>query len=286
MQLWHSWQAERAAARQAASGGTATEGGSPAAGQTPTAAAGVEAAADVAGGSGGAADPSTEFVLPPTRLPLFEPPADPEERRQVVARLLAGGDEARLNTIAFAREVFRQLPTLGLHDERTDAALGRPQLGRLEPVGVATPPPYAGRPSTARFQVVLQSTPELTVGQVTYGERCLCCDDDVGSGDSGRCVALQLLETLEHEMILRDEIIQSEMGEQDLESLHRSARWFIYRAFVGAKYGHLGQGNRVRIPLCVVGAIRSRYRAPGCDCAASAIATCAAHGYTGHKEVQ
>ena len=68
--------------------------------------------------------------------------------------------------------------------------------------------------------------------------------------------------------------------------MHRSARWFMYRAFVAAKYGHLGKGNRVRIPLCVVGAIRSRYRAPGCDCTASAIAMCTTHGYTGHKEIR
>ena len=41
----------------------------------------------------------------------------------------------------------------------------------------------------------------------------------------------------------------------------------MYRAFVAAKYGYLGHGNRVRIPLCVVAAIRARYRATGCDCA-------------------
>ena len=69
-------------------------------------------------------------------------------------------------------------------------------------------------------------------------------------------------------------------------AVHRAARFFMYRTFVAAKYGYLGQGNRVKIPDCVIAAIRSRYRAAGCDCAVAALASCRIHGYTGHKERQ
>ena len=115
-----------------------------------------------------------------------------------------------------------------------------------------------------------------------------CCDDNVGTGVAGQCAALQLLSTLDAEMEERDRIIEQEMGDPegdgDYEQAHRSARFFMYRAFVAAQYGYLGAGNRVRIPLCVVAAIRARYRAPGCDCPTRNLATCSAHGYVGHKD--
>ena len=88
-----------------------------------------------------------------------------------------------------------------------------------------------------------------------------------------------------HELDARDATIREELAEGgDPESLHRSARWHMYRAYVAAAYGHLGQGNRVRISDCVIAAIRCRYRAPGCDCTPRDIATCSRHGYTGHKD--
>jgi hypothetical protein len=34
----------------------------------------------------------------------------------------------------------------------------------------------------------------------------------------------------------------------------------------------------------VMAAIRSRYRAPGCDCSMDVIASCVIHGYAGFKE--
>ena len=58
----------------------------------------------------------------------------------------------------------------------------------------------------------------------------------------------------------------------------------MYRTYVAAQWGYLGAGVRVKIADCVVAAIRLRYRAPGCDCAPNAIATCLAHGYTGYRE--
>jgi|TARA_B110000196_G_C20551072_1_gene388837 hypothetical protein len=97
-----------------------------------------------------------------------------------------------------------------------------------------------------------------------------------------------MLSTVEEDAAERDRIIQEELdGEDppwDMGDLHRAARWSMYRTFVGAQYGYLGQGVRVRIPLCVVAAIRCRYPAAGCDCVSPAIATCIVHGYVGHRD--
>jgi len=130
----------------------------------------------------------------------------------------------------------------------------------------------------------------VPLSTLTYQrQRCFCCDEEVGTGADARCSALQTLQTLESELLQRDAIIQAELDSEelpDLNTLHRAARWFMYRTYVAATYGMLGQGCRVRIPLCVVAAIRSRYvyRAVECDCGPEAIATCSKHGYTGHSE--
>ena len=115
------------------------------------------------------------------------------------------------------------------------------------------------------------------------------CDEVVGQESRASCSALQLLTSLSEELATRDAISEAEMGENgsansEYDGLHRAARFFMYRAFVAAKYGYLGHDNRVRIPLCVVTAIRARYRAAGCDCAMCDLASCTAHGYVGHKE--
>ena len=55
--------------------------------------------------------------------------------------------------------------------------------------------------------------------------------------------------TLGDEMDENDKIIDDELdggGDPDIGGLHRTARYFMYRAFVAAQYGHLGKGNRVR----------------------------------------
>ena len=132
-----------------------------------------------------------------------------------------------------------------------------------------------------------QGGPALPPGGATFQRRCLCCDDEVGEGGSEQCAALQLLETLGDEMDENDKTIDDEFdggGDPDIGGLHRTARYFMYRAFVAAQYGHLGKGNRVRIPACVVAAIRARYRAPGCDCAVRDLAACQAHVCVGHKD--
>ena len=81
-----------------------------------------------------------------------------------------------------------------------------------------------------------------------------------------RCAALLMLDTLGEDTAERERIIQYELDSEDppedLGDLHRAARWFMYRTFVAAQYGYLGKGVRVRIPLCVVAAIRCRFPAP------------------------
>ena len=136
-----------------------------------------------------------------------------------------------------------------------------------------------------QFGIQMPMVPVLT--NITSQRRCYCCDDRVGRGDEERCAALQLYDTLLEDLRDRDAIIERELASEDgasLAELHRSARWFMYRTFVAAQFGYLGAGVRVRIPECVVAAIRSRYRAPGCDCAVKDIGACRAHGYTGFRE--
>jgi len=82
--------------------------------------------------------------------------------------------------------------------------------------------------------------------------------------------------------MIQQELDADEPG--DHGSLHRQARWYMYRTFVATSYGTLGRGCRVRIPLCVVAAIRCRFPAPDCNCGPEAIATCTVHGYIGHRD--
>ena len=69
----------------------------------------------------------------------------------------------------------------------------------------------------------------------------------------------------------------------------KSARYLMYRKWVGEKWGYLGRGKRIRIPPCVVEAIRDRFREPECNCPRGApglpLFNCIAHGYTGHRDV-
>lgn len=145
----------------------------------------------------------------------------------------------------------------------------------------------ARRPPPVSFQVALpQARPQLPPNAVTFQPRCYCCDEEYGSGDGAACSALQMLASLDDDLLHRDAQIREavEDGDVDVAALHRAARWHMYRTFVAAMYGYLGQGVRVRISHCVIAAIRCRYRAPQCDCAPNDIATCAVHGYVGHRE--
>ena len=243
-------------------------------------------------------------LLPPLDMVQIAAPGAALERQ--VAALLAAGVESRRRTVAFAREVMRQLPTMDLAAE-CDRSYGPMSDTSYVSLGPATP----RRPSTSMQVALPESRPELSLLTLTYRVRCLCCDDEVGEGVDGRCAspapmrpcsytdtkaasvlrcaALLMLATLDEDIAERDRIIRDELDRddpppEDLGDLHRAARWFMYRTFVAAQYGYLGQGVRVRIPLCVVAAIRCRFPAPGCDCVPAAIATCQTHGYVGHRD--
>ncbi|EOD36396.1 hypothetical protein EMIHUDRAFT_226431 [Emiliania huxleyi CCMP1516] len=102
--------------------------------------------------------------------------------------------------------------------------------------------------------------------------RCACCDTLIGDGDTATCP------------MARDDIIANEIQlGYDEAGLHRSARYVFYRQFIAMKYGHLGAGVRIRLPDCVVAAIRCRWPEPSCTCDHVAIARCTAHGYTGFR---
>ena len=87
------------------------------------------------------------------------------------------------------------------------------------------------------------------------------------------------------DMAEQDRLVETALGAGlDEEPNLRAARKHMYRTFVAARFGFLGAGVRVRIPDCVVAAIRSRFRAPGCGCSLDEIATCTTHGYTGFRD--
>jgi hypothetical protein len=103
----------------------------------------------------------------------------------------------------------------------------------------------------------------------------MCCDEDVGDGEVGQCSALGLLATLEEDLQEQDRIIDQGIEfDFEVEALHRAARKHMYRTYVAARFGYLGRGVRVRLPDCVVAAIRSRYRIPTCECSLDAIVSC------------
>ena len=84
------------------------------------------------------------------------------------------------------------------------------------------------------------------------------------------CTALQLLDGFGGEMEARDAEIEQELADgYDPALTYRQARWFFYRQYVFLAHGYLGKGNRVRIPDCVVAAIRARYPDPQCTCAST-----------------
>ena len=78
-----------------------------------------------------------------------------------------------------------------------------------------------------------------------------------------------------------------EEGLGDLAVIRRAKRYYLYRKFVATAYGHLGKGNRVHIPLCVVEGIRHAFREPGCKCARGGpLGSCTEHGYAGHRDAE
>jgi hypothetical protein len=303
-----AWQAERAAARRAASGSPSSDTGGPAvAGSDPSgamAAAGGPAAmaaasAVAAGGPAAAASPSGSscsstpttgastvgastagYALErPRALPLLVAD-DLDERRAQVAELVARDPRA---AVWLAREIFRRLPTVELPAEADrvygalpmpDETVERPTVARASP---AAPPRTLGARRAAGEPFVAPRRPE----------RCACCDAQFGDGESARCPALQMLAALADDLAERDAIVERELDQgYDEGGVHRAARWFLYRQCIALQYGHLGRGVRIKLPDCVVGAIRSRWREPSCTCATIAeLAACRRHGYAGFRAV-
>ena len=235
--------------------------------------------------SSSASTPSTAggFTLPSPPVGPIGPiaPVGPELDAQV-AELMS---RDRAAAVALALAILRHLPTNELAAELTGAFGDVP--GVLAGVGSHAEQSTHGASSAGaasatspptRLSVAVPSEERLS--NVERTQRCYCCDDEVGDGVQ-ECSALRLLDSLESELELRDQIVECELTDGcDEEITHRGARWYMYRTFVAHKYGYLGV--RVRIPDCVIAAIRSRYRAPGCRCDLKDIVTC--NLYRGHRD--
>ena len=279
---FREWQAERAAAN--APPPLAAGSGSPSSpGAHSSSLSMVRSGSPLSNASAAAAQPSSPdtpdyMISAPPAGPLAVAPAGPELRAQVRELL----ERDRELAVALAQEIFRQCRTseLARHcDALLSSAPALDEEVESHPAGSNT----NGQPTT------------LTVGRMgtpgggrppPWRPHCECCDEMLGDGDTAKCPALSLLDSLHEDLEERDAIVERELEEgcEDSATL-RAARWYMYRLFVARQYGHLGQHVRVRIPDCAVAAIRSRYRAPGCTCIGMrALAACTAHGYVGYKE--
>jgi len=113
--------------------------------------------------------------------------------------------------------------------------------------------------------------------------RCWHCEPFMGK-TAPRCSAAAAFDSVKADA--DEEIAKVEEGEKlggSDPAARRAARYFLYRLYVFTTYGKLGHGVRVRVPLCVVEAIRHRLREPGCVCARGGpLAECTQ--YTGHKD--
>jgi len=135
-----------------------------------------------------------------------------------------------------------------------------------------------GRPLSADVQAA---------GSMYDFRTCYACEpSEFGTVPGAQCAALALLESLKGDLEnLRQDLLEREETEGgELAEPRRAARYMMYRKFVAAGHGHLGQHIRVRIPLCVIREIRMAFPAPGCNCKGLALAECTQHGYTGHKD--
>ena len=75
-----------------------------------------------------------------------------------------------------------------------------------------------------------------------------------------------VIEALASAAVFDDGQLDDDEVEDDVrESRARSARYALYRAYVKARWeSPLGAGNRVRLPDCVVEAIRRHFPHPAC----------------------
>ena len=274
------WQAERAAARRATSAGnTAASAGGTAtsAGDTMMVVAWEAEPREASELRRAAPTPSTDYTLQQPPEIAFVPEEAGRALRQQVAGILAGDDERRQLWIGLAHEVLLQSEGLQPSAPTTHGEHAIPEAASYPSARSAFSPPR-------RLGVELDHSSVLPPNSVTRSARCMCCDEDVGDGEVGRCSALGLLATLEEDLQEQDRIINQVIEfDFEVEALHRAARKHMYRTYVAARFGYLGRGVRVRLPDCVVAAIRSRYRIPTCECSLDAIVSCNC-GHSGFKE--
>ena len=103
------------------------------------------------------------------------------------------------------------------------------------------------------------------------------------------CASVALLHSLEGDLAeISQRLATEEEASGVAREMRKNARYIMYRKWVGEKWGYLGRGKRIRIPPCVIEAIRARYPEPGCNCRPGGpnwqLFNCVAHGYTGHRE--
>ena len=114
---------------------------------------------------------------------------------------------------------------------------------------------------------------------------CWFHEPDFGARDT-ECTALAVLRLLKDDLKEATRRVDDEEAENGVSALvRRAARYYMYRQWVGEKWGKLGRGNRIRIPPCVVEYIRNEFREPDCTCMiGGALFNCTTHGYTGHRD--
>lgn len=117
---------------------------------------------------------------------------------------------------------------------------------------------------------------------------CWSCKPDYGEGPGATCAAITLLNEpeLQAELeALRVSVDQDEAEAGVSAQARRAARYCMYRHYVREHWGTLGRGKRIRLPRCVVEAIRDTFREPDCKCKLGGpLFACTAHGYTGHRD--
>jgi len=114
---------------------------------------------------------------------------------------------------------------------------------------------------------------------------CDHCEPQIGGEPGERCKGMSIFDTLQDDLEAQDELVKDEQEHGNITSGPlRAARYYMYRKYVFAAHGLLGKRVRIRIPPCVIQAIRFRFPQPGCDCAQGVIHLCTEHGYVGHRE--
>ena len=113
-------------------------------------------------------------------------------------------------------------------------------------------------------------------------QKCWHCEPAFGKC-SAICEAISVLESLKQELNEAKMRVEDEEAEAGVcAATRKAARYFMYRKWVGEKWGFLGRGSRIRIPPCVVEYIRNEFREPDCKCLVRGpLFACVVHGYTG-----